>query len=92
MENEALFDYSAFACFIDKELMQRHKMIIMKNNTPITMEVIDGRSLSLGPMMHEIEALDFIIDTHTNKVAFNVISSPTNPIVIGLSWFILHNL
>jgi hypothetical protein len=24
-------------------------------------------------------------------VAFNVISSPTNPIVIGLSWFILHN-
>jgi hypothetical protein len=25
-------------------------------------------------------------------VAFNVISSSTNPIVIGLSWFILHNL
>jgi hypothetical protein len=24
-------------------------------------------------------------------VAFNVISSSTNPIVIGLSWFILHN-
>jgi hypothetical protein len=24
-------------------------------------------------------------------VAFNVISSPTNPIVIEFSWFILHN-
>ncbi len=41
--------------------------------------------------MHETKALDIIIETHTNKVAFNVISSPTNPIVIGLSWFILHN-
>jgi hypothetical protein len=41
--------------------------------------------------MHETKVLDIIIRTHTSKVAFNVILSPTNPIVIGLSWFILHN-
>jgi len=54
------------------------------------MEVINGQSLSLGFVTHETKALD-IIGTHTSKVAFNVISSSTNPIVIGLSWFILHN-
>jgi hypothetical protein len=40
---------------------------------------------------HETKALDIIIGTYTNKVAFNFISSPTNPIVIRLSWFILQN-
>jgi hypothetical protein len=67
-------------------------MIVMKKSTPIAMGVIDGRSLSSRPMTHETKALDIIIETHTNKVAFNVISSSTNPIVLGLSWFILHNL
>jgi hypothetical protein len=32
-----------------------------------------------------------IIGSHNSKVFFNVISSLTNPIIIGLSWFILHN-
>jgi hypothetical protein len=42
-------------------------------------------------MTHETKALDITIDMHISKVAFYVISSTTNPIVIGLSWFILHN-
>jgi hypothetical protein len=56
------------------------------------MEVIDGQSLSKRHVTHETKALNITIEMHTSKVAFNVISSPTNPIVIGLSWFILHNL
>ncbi len=57
----------------------------------VTMEVIDGCSISLGPMTHETKASDITIEMHTSKVAFNVISSATNPIVIGLSWLILYN-
>ncbi len=30
MKTKALFDSSAYVCFIDRELMQRHMMIIMK--------------------------------------------------------------
>jgi hypothetical protein len=41
-------------------------------------------------MTHKTKALDITIEMYTNKVAFNVISSTTNPIVIGLSWLILH--
>jgi hypothetical protein len=91
METKALFDFSAYACFINKELMQRHKMIIMKKNMSIAMEVINGQNLSSRPVTHETKALDITINKHTSKVAFNVISSPTNPIVIGSSRFILHN-
>jgi hypothetical protein len=42
-------------------------------------------------MTHETKVLNITIEMHTSKVAFNVISSKTNPIVIGLSWLILHN-
>jgi len=68
------------------------KTTFMKKNTLVAMEVINGQNLSSGPMTHETKLLNITIRMHTSKVAFNVILSPTNPVVIGLSWFILHNL
>jgi hypothetical protein len=63
----------------------------MEKNIPVPIEVIDGRSLSLGPLTHETKALNVTIGSHTNKVVFNVISSPRNPDIIGLYWLTLHN-
>jgi hypothetical protein len=91
MEIKTLLDSSAFACFINKELVRWHKMILVEKNTPVVMEIIDGWKFSLRLVTHETKALDITIRIHTSSVAFNVIPSPTNLIVIGLSWFILHN-
>jgi hypothetical protein len=63
----------------------------VKKITPMAMEVIDGRNFFSSPVMHEIKELEITIGSHTSKVVFNVISSPTNPTIIGLFWFILHN-
>ncbi len=63
----------------------------MEKNTPMPIEVIDDQSLSLGPITHEIEALDVTIGFHTSKVVFSVISSLKNIVIIGLSWLALHN-
>jgi hypothetical protein len=63
----------------------------VENNTPMLVEVIDGWNLSSGLVKHEIRPLNVTTSSHTNKVVFNVISSPRNPIIIGLSWFVLHN-
>jgi hypothetical protein len=54
-------------------------------------KVINGWNFSSGPIIHEIKPLDVIINFHTSKVVFNVISSLRNPIIIGLSWLVLHN-
>jgi hypothetical protein len=54
------------------------------------MEVINGSFSKL--MTHETKALEIIIGSHTSKVVFNVISSLTKSIIVGLSCFILHNL
>jgi hypothetical protein len=63
----------------------------MGKNTLMLVEVIDGRSFSSRPITHETKPLDVTIGSHTIKVVFNVISSPRNHVIIGLSWLILHN-
>ncbi len=57
----------------------------------MVVEVTDGWNLSSGSITHETKALTVTIGLHNSKVVFNVISSPTNLIIIGLSWLILHN-
>jgi hypothetical protein len=63
----------------------------VKKITPMAVEVIDGQNLFSSPMMHETKVLKITIGSHTSKVVFDVISSPTDPIIIGLFWLILHN-
>jgi hypothetical protein len=42
MEAQAFFDYGASTCFMDKELMQQYKLVLMEKNTLMLVEVIDG--------------------------------------------------
>jgi hypothetical protein len=44
IEIETLLDFSASMCIIDKELVQWHKMILVKKNMQIAMEVIVSRT------------------------------------------------
>jgi len=53
------------------------------------MEVIDGRGFSSRLITHE--TLEVTINSHTNKVVLNAISSPRNLVIIGLSWLVFHN-
>jgi hypothetical protein len=59
--------------------------------TPTAVEMIDGWNLFSRPITHETKALTVTIASHNSKVVFNVISFLTNPIIIELSWLILHN-
>jgi hypothetical protein len=45
----------------------------MEKNTLMPLGVIDGQSLSSGPITHESKSLDVTIGSHTIKVVFNVI-------------------
>jgi hypothetical protein len=56
----------------------------VEKNTPMPVEVIDGQNLSSRPIKHETKPLDVTIDSHINKVVFNVISSPRNHVIIEL--------
>ncbi len=47
---EALLDFDAFTCFIDKEFVQQLKLPLVKKTMLVAMEVINGQSLSLELM------------------------------------------
>jgi hypothetical protein len=91
LEAQTLFDSSASRYFIIKNLVRQYKLAVVEKNTQMLIEVIHGWSLSSGPITHETKPLDVTIGFHTNKLVFNVISSPRNLVIIGLSWFVLHN-
>jgi hypothetical protein len=61
METQTLFDCGASTCFMYKKLVQQYKLALMENNTPMLIEVIDGQSLSLGPITHGTKPLDVAI-------------------------------
>jgi len=84
MNSQTLFHSNAFTCFIDKELLEQHELTLVKKTTLVIIEVSNDWNLSLGPMTHETKVLEINIGLHLSKVVFNVISSLTNPIIIGL--------
>jgi hypothetical protein len=92
MEAQTLLDYGASTCFINKELVRHYKLGVVENNTSMSVEVIDGQSLSSKLVTHETKVLDFTISFHTNKVVvFYAISLPKNHVIIGLYWLVLPN-
>ncbi len=89
---KALLDSEASTCFIDKNLVKRHNLLIVLKKYPVTVEVINGRPLISGDVTHETKPLDIILEGHRSTIVFNIISSPFNPLVLGLSWLERINL
>jgi len=92
MEAQTHFNSSTSTCFINKKLVQQYKLALVEKNTLVLIKVIDGHSLSLGPIAHETKALNVTIGFHINKVVFNVISFIRNIVIIGLFWLALYNI
>jgi hypothetical protein len=78
-----LLDSEAFACFMDKDFVDRHKLPLVIKKHPIPVEVIDGRPLVLGDATHETTPLNIVIKGHHSIIAFNVIKSPSNLVIYG---------
>jgi hypothetical protein len=83
MEAQTLSNSSTSTCFINKKLVQQYKLALVEKSTLVLIEVIDGHSLSLGPIAHETKALNVTIGFHINKIVFNVISFIRNIVIIG---------
>ncbi len=88
---KALLDSRASACFIDKNLVKRHNLPIFPKKYPVTVEVINSRPLILGDVTHKTKPLDIILEGHRSTIVFNIISSPSNPLVLGFSWLEMIN-
>ena len=78
-----LLDFGAFACFIDKDFADRHKLLFIIKKCPTPIEDIDGKLLVSRDVTHKTTPLDTILKGHHSIKAFNVIKSPSNLVILG---------
>ena len=88
---EALLDTKASFCVVDKDFAMKHNIVLVRKVHPALVEVIDGRPLALGNVIEETEPSEVILKNHISHIVFNIIQCLSNPIVLGLPWFELHN-
>ena len=83
-EIESFVDSGATTCFIDRKLVQKFNIPLIKKSSPTVAEFIDGRPLASGDIIEETQALKVTLEDQVSRIAFNVIDSPTSQVVIGL--------
>jgi hypothetical protein len=57
-----LLDSGTSACFMDKDFVDRHKLPLVTKKYPTSIEIIDGKPLVLGDVIHETTLLDIILE------------------------------
>lgn len=91
LQVDALLDSGASACFIDEDFAKLHNFPLVKKLTPVHVEVIDGRPLSSGNITYETKPLKICLENHRSNIVFNVIKTPSCPVILGLSWLDKYN-
>jgi hypothetical protein len=71
--------------------MRLHKIPTTKKLSSVHVEVIDGRPLSSGDVTHETAPLKVKFGNHSSSIIFNIIRTPSVPIILGLSWLERYN-
>ena len=86
LATEALIDSEASTCFIDKSFAKQKKITLVQKFKVVPVKVIDGRPLSSRNIIEEATPLATSTENHTTHISYNIIHSPSIPIILGLSW------
>ena len=84
----SLLDSGASACFMDMAFAKLHKIPLQQKPNPVQAEVIDGRPIVVA---YETIPLDVAMEGHSSRIMFNIINSPSHPVVFGISWLETYN-
>ena len=70
----ALLDSGTFVCFMDKDFVDRYKLFFITKKHPISIEIINKRSIVLEDITHETTLLDVVIEGHHSIIALILLS------------------
>ena len=87
----ALFNFGATTYFMDVLFGHTHSIPKVVKTKPIPVKVIDGRPLLLGTIIEETIPLELIMGSHWEMIAFDLIYYHKHPVILGLSWLVMHN-
>jgi hypothetical protein len=72
-------------------ILLKYKLPIILRNKRAHVEVVDGRTIESGIVTYESKLLDISLDNCLYKVAFNIIKTPNNPIILGQFFLEVYN-
>lgn len=88
----ALLDSGAAGDFMSHEFARQHNIPLIPCNSLLAVEVLDGRPLGDGRVLHTTVELVLVTETfHKENIHFYIITSPHNLVILGLPWLRQHN-
>jgi hypothetical protein len=86
----AMVDSGASSCFINKNLIDKYHIPLIKKSKPRKLKVIDDREISSGLVEYEC-TFSIELGSHKEELKCNVADIGRHSIVLGMSWLKLHN-
>ena len=87
---KAYLDSGAVDCFIDSQWAKGLHMPIRSLPQARPIAALDGRPLGVGLVSEMTDFISMSVDSHSEKMRFSLVDSPTYPIVLGHSWLVRH--
>ncbi|KAK3529848.1 hypothetical protein QTP86_007258 [Hemibagrus guttatus] len=88
----ALIDSGAAVNLVDRGLVEELGIPIFPCVPALRITAIDSQPIGEGYLRHQTELLEFQVGLfHYERLAFYVISSPANPVILGFPWLRRHD-
>ncbi|KAJ1137499.1 hypothetical protein NDU88_003897 [Pleurodeles waltl] len=94
---KALVDSGATGNFVDSQLVRAWGITCIEKKTPETIQAVDGKLLTGGPITLQTVPLTIICEgknqrkKHKEELILDVIHAPQYGIILGLPWLTHHN-
>uniref|UniRef100_A0A8C5PTR9 ribonuclease H n=1 Tax=Leptobrachium leishanense TaxID=445787 RepID=A0A8C5PTR9_9ANUR len=92
LKTEAFLDSGASGNFMDKHFAAKCLIPLVLKERPLMVEAIDGNPLSCPHITHD--TVFVCMETgvlHREIICFQIIESPSCPVVLGFPWLVEHN-
>uniref|UniRef100_A0A8C5LL57 Uncharacterized protein n=1 Tax=Leptobrachium leishanense TaxID=445787 RepID=A0A8C5LL57_9ANUR len=92
IKTEAFLDSGASGNFMDKQFAAKCLIPLVLKDRPLMVEAIDGNPLSCPHITHDTVSVCMKTGVlHHENICFQIIESPSCPVVLGFPWLAEHN-
>jgi len=86
----AMIDSGATEDFIDTEVCNKHRIMMIKAKNPREIYLADGKPSAMGPVTH-ITKVPMDISSHRELATFQVANLQNHEVILGMPWLREHN-
>lgn len=87
----AMIDCGASNNFINTTFFQQLKIPAIPRDTPLPVNVVDGRPISSGDITHHTPPVQLQIRDHHESLVLDITCLGDHPVILGRSWLSKHN-